>query len=286
MSDLELPAWSEPFIGAAADPGRLARRIRIRGVSRAWAWGGASGAGLRVGIIDSGLEVDHPALRGRVVQSVAVEMVDGEPKLVENDTAGDLFGHATACGGIILGLAPEVELVSIRVLGADLRGKGTAFVTGLDWAVEQGLRVCNLSLSSKSDALYPVFHELVDEAYFRGICLVSAANNVPAPSYPSLFSSVFSIAAHAEPDPERFYYNPSPPVEFGAWGVDVPIAWRNGGSTVATGNSFAAPHMAGLIARILSKHPDLTPFEVKAVLAAIADNPRRRASSGSRRTGS
>jgi subtilisin family serine protease len=283
VSDLELPAWSEPFVGAAGDPGRLARRMRIRGISREWAWGGATGAGVRVGIIDSGLEVDHPALRGRVVQSVAVEMVDGEPTLVENDTAGDLFGHGTACGGIIVGLAPEVELVSIRVLGADLRGKGSAFVAGLDWAVEQGLRVCNLSLSSKSEALYPVFHELVDEAYFRGICLVSAANNVPAPSYPSLFSSVFSIAAHSEPDPERFYYNPNPPVEFGAWGVDVPIAWRNGGSTVATGNSFAAPHIAGIVARIVSKHPDLTLFEIKAVLAAIADNPRPRARPGTRR---
>jgi len=285
VSDLELPAWSEPFVGAAGDPGRLARRMRIRGISREWAWGGATGAGVRVGIIDSGLEVDHPALLGRVVQSVAVEVVDGEPTLVENDTAGDLFGHGTACGGIIVGLAPEVELVSIRVLGADLRGKGSAFVAGLEWAVEQGLRVCNLSLSSKSDALYPVFHELVDEAYFRGICLVSAANNVPAPSYPSLFSSVFSIAAHSEPDPERFYYNPNPPVEFGAWGVDVPIAWRNGGSTVATGNSFAAPHIAGIVARIVSKHPDLTPFEVKAVLAAIADNPRPRVRPGTRRAG-
>lgn len=252
--------------------------MRIRGVTRQWALGGSSGAGIRVGIIDSGLEAMHPALRGRVTQSVAVEMVDGEPSLVEHDTAGDLFGHGTACGGIIVGLAPDVELVSIRVLGADLRGKGTAFVAGLEWAVEQRLQVCNLSLSSKSDALYPIFHELVDEAYFRGVCLVSAANNVPAASYPSLFSSVFSVAAHDQPYPERFYYNPSPPVEFGAWGVDVPIAWKDGGSTVATGNSFAAPHIAGFVARILAKHPDLTPFEVKTVLASIADNPRRRGS--------
>jgi subtilisin len=82
---------------------------------------------------------------------------------------------------------------------------------------------------------------------------------------------VFSVAAHAEPDPWRWYYNPRPPVEFGAWGVDVPIAWKDGGSTVATGNSFAAPHVAGLVARLLSKHQGLAPFEVKAILAATAD---------------
>jgi len=247
--------------------------MRLRGVSREWAWGGATGAGVRVGIVDSGLEADHPRLAGRVVESVAVELVDGDPQVVP-DEAVDLYGHATACGGIILGLAPDVELVSIRVLGADLRGKGTAFAAGLEWALDQGISVLNLSLSSKSEALFPVFHDLVDRAYFRGVAVVSAANNVPAASYPSLFSSVFSVAAHSEPDPWRLYYNPAPPVEFGAWGVDVPIAWKDGGSTVATGNSFAAPHVAGMVALILSKHPGLTPFEVKAVLAAIADNPR------------
>ncbi|RPH36412.1 MAG: serine protease, partial [Chloroflexi bacterium] len=104
--------------------------------------------------------------------------------------------------------------------------------------------------------------------------LVSAANNVNVASYPSLFSSVVSVAAHAEPDKWRLYYNPNPPVEFGAWGVDVPIAWKDGTETVATGNSFAAPHVAGMAALILSKHPGLTPFELKAVLTAIADNPR------------
>lgn len=271
MSDLDLPAWSEPF--AAGGPG-LERALRVRGISRDWAWGGATGAGVRVAILDSGIERDHPAIRGRLVESVAVEMADGEPRVMQDD-AGDLFGHGTACGGIIVALAPDVELVSVRVLGADLRGKGAAFAEGLRWAIGQGIPVANLSLSSKSEALYPIFHELVDDAYFRGISLVSAANNVPAPSYPSLFSSVFSVAAHATPDPWRFYYNPSPPVEFGAWGVDVPIAWRDGGSIVATGNSFAAPHIAGIVALIVSKHPGLAPFEVKAILASVADNPRR-----------
>ncbi|MBA3586411.1 MAG: S8 family serine peptidase [Chloroflexi bacterium] len=257
----------------------MRRPLRLRGLTREWAWGGATGKGVRVGIIDSGLENDHPQLHGRVVENVTVEIGGDEPVVVPDDAA-DMFGHGTACGAIIVGLAPEVELVSIRVLGADLRGKGTAFATGLEWAIDQGLQVCNLSLSSKSESLYPIFHDLADRAYFRGTALVSAANNVPAPSYPSLFSSVFSVAAHAEPDPMRLYYNPAPPVEFGAWGVDVPIAWKDGGSTVATGNSFAAPHVAGLVALILSKHPGLSPFEVKAILASVADNPGRRRSRG------
>jgi len=270
VSGLSLPAWSEPFATIAA----LARQARLRGISREWAWGGSTGAGVRVGIIDTGLERSHPRLAGRVVQSVAVELVDGEPQIVPDET-GDLVGHATACGGIILGIAPNVELVSIRVLGAELRGKGTAFAAGLEWAIDQGIDVLNLSLSSRSEALFSVFHELVDRAYFRGVAIVSAANNVPAASYPSLFSSVFSVAAHGEPDPWRLYYNPSPPVEFGAWGVDVPMAWKDGGSTVATGNSFAAPHVAGMVALIMAKHPGLALFEVKAILAAVADNPRR-----------
>jgi len=269
----ELPAWSQPFAGRRHM--RLARRIALGQIDREWAWGDATGAGVAVAIIDSGLETAHPALRGRVVESVAVRLVDDEPH-VEPDTAGDLYGHGTACGGIILGLAPEAELVSVRVLNEQLKGKGTAFAAGLEWAIERGVAICNLSLSSKSEALFPTFHELADEAYFRNVCLIGAANNIPGPSYPSLFSSVFSVAAHAEPDPERFYYNPSPPVEWGAWGVDVPIAWHEGGRSVATGNSFAAPHIAGLVARIVSKHPGLTPFEVKTVLAAVANNPHRK----------
>jgi subtilisin family serine protease len=268
MTDESMPAWSEPFTGT--DRTGLDRPGRLDGVDRAWAFGGGTGRGVTVAIIDSGLERDHPRLLGRVVESVAVELVDGEPNVVADD-AGDLFGHGTACGGIILGLAPEAELVSVRVLGADLKGKGAAFLAGLEWATERGVTLANLSLSSKSETLFPFFHEAVDAAYFRNVHLVSAANNVPGLSYPSLFSTVYSVAAHAVPDPQLVYYNPRPPVEFGAWGVDVPIAWKDGGSTVATGNSFAAPHVAGHVARILSAHPGLTSFEVKAILAAVGD---------------
>ena len=73
-------------------------------------------------------------------------------------------------------------------------------------------------------------------------------------------------------DPEALAYNTSPPVEFGARGLDVDVAWTGGTTIQASGNSFATPHVAGMAARILSKHPGLTPFQVKAVLHAVADN--------------
>jgi subtilisin len=266
----ELPAWSEPFSPESRQ--LLTRLPALEAIDRDWAWGGSTGAGVSVAIIDSGVEGSHPAIQGRLKELWSVEMRAGEAVVVEDNQGADLFGHGTALAGIIVGMAPEVVIISIRVLGSDLKGKGVAFAEALDKAIARPVGVANLSLSSKSDALFPVFHELADEAYFHNVVLVSAANNVPGPSYPSLFSSVISVAAHGEPDPWRFYYNPSPPVEFGAWGVDVPVAWRDGGQTVATGNSFAAPHIAALVALILSKHPGLAPFEVKAILAAVADN--------------
>ena len=267
----ELPAWSEPFNPPVRE--RLARLPALGAMDRDWAWGGATGAGVTVGIVDSGVERDHPAVAGRLTESLSVEL-RGDGVEVIPDEGGDLFGHGTACAGIIVAMAPDVELVSVRVLGSDLKGKGRAFAAGLEHLIRRPVNVANLSLSSKSDALMPLFHDLADEAYFKSVVLVSAVNNVIGASYPSMFSSVVSVAAHSEPDPWRFYYNPAPPVEFGAWGLDVPVAWRGGGHTVGTGNSFAAPHITALVALILSKHPGLTPFEVKAVLAAVANNER------------
>jgi subtilisin len=268
-----LPAWSEPFVGERR--GRLAHLPPFGRLDRGWAWGDADGSGVTVAIIDSGVERDHRAVGGKLVRSVKVELdAEGEPVVLEDPEAIDVVGHGTACAGIIHGLAPGADLLSVRVLGPDNRGKGIVFAAGLDWAIEQGARVMNLSLSSKSDALFGTFHELADRAYFANALLVSAANNVPGPSYPSLFAAVVSVAAHDVPDAAVYYYNPVPPVEFGAYGVDVKVAWRGGTWMIATGNSFAAPHIAGYAARIRSKHPEATPFEVKAILAATADNAR------------
>jgi subtilisin len=268
--EIWIPAWSDPFLSRSAADAHLSP---FQEYDRELAWGGATGAGVTVAIIDSGVEPDHPLVGGRLVQSVVVERDGSDFRVIEHGEPGDVVGHGTACAGIIHGLAPEAEIISVRVLGADNRGSGLAFAHGLDWVVDQGIPVANLSLSSKSEDLFPTFHDLVDRAYFRNCLLVcSASNTAGVASYPSLFASVVSVASHDIPDPWTFFYNPRPPVEFGAWGVNVPVAWSGGGTILASGNSFAAPHIAGLSALIRSKHPNLTPFELKTILARVAND--------------
>jgi subtilisin family serine protease len=263
---LDLPAWGEPF-----DARRRAGLQRSRPIEApVQEWASARGAGVTVAVIDSGIEGSHPAVGGRVVRAVRVDL-HGESATIDDEAPIDVVGHGTACAGIIHGLAPEAELVSVRVLGKNNRTKGLAFAYGLDWVIQQGIGVANLSLSSRSEELYATFHDLADQAYFGNTVLVCAASNYPGlASYPSLYSSVVSVAAHDMPDATTWFYNPRPPVEFGAWGVDVPVAWRDGTTIVATGNSFASPHIAGLVAKIRSAFPQASPFEVKAILAAGA----------------
>jgi subtilisin family serine protease len=269
------PAWSEQFAAEALQ--ELLLRGPMGRLSREWAWGDSKGEGVRVAIVDSGVEHDHPALEGSVRGGVSIEYdeeSENNLRTVEESEPADLTGHGTACAGIVHAIAPEAELYSVRVLG---RGGGRAlqFAGGLKWAIENGMHVCNLSLSTSIEDYYALFHKVSDDAYFNNVMLVSAVNNIPAPSYPSLYSSVISVAAHEGKEPLTYYYNPSPPVEFGAPGIDVAVSWMNKGSMTATGNSFAAPHIAGIVALISAKHPNLTPFQIKAILYACANNVGR-----------
>jgi subtilisin len=263
-----LPAWSLPADAAAeiALPARWPERV-----DRDWAWGGATGKGVRVGILDSGVERDHP-LVGTVDRAVAVSLGENDETVVEEDPEGDLCGHGTACAGVVRSLAPECEIVSVRVLGAGYSGSGPVLLAGLRWSIEQGFDVVNMSLSTTKSQFAGVLHELADTAYFRRSVLVASAHNMPVESYPWRFSSVISVGSHDQPDPLVFYYNPQPPVEFFARGVNVEVAWLKGGRIRCTGNSFATPHLSGICALILSKHRELTPFQLKSVLYLTASN--------------
>jgi subtilisin len=264
----ELPAWSLP---ADAVEGISLPRDWPHDLSREWAWGDSDGSGTRVCILDSGIQPDHP-LVGPIQKAVVVS-VDREGEVtVAKDEEGDLTGHGTACAGIIRSFAPRCEIVSARVLGAGLKGAGPVLLGALYWAIEQGFQLVNLSLSTSKRDYLTMLHELADKAYFRRTMLVASAHNMTVESYPWRFSSVVSVGSHEGRDPFEFFYNPAPPVEFFARGVDVEVPWRGGGQIVGTGNSFATPHMTGICALIIAKHPGLTPFQLKSILHLTATN--------------
>lgn len=265
-----MPAWSDAFASGALTHIHPPSPLDAGTINREWAWGGSTGKGVRVAVIDSGVDAAHPEV-GAVDGYVAIREDSGKLTYDESPHNDD-YGHGTACAGVIRKLAPECELYSVKVLGANLTGRGVVFAGGLRWAIEHGMHVCNLSLSTNRSEFFALFHELADLAYFRRIPLVCAANNVPGASYPSLYGVVLSVAAHEGHDPERFDANPKPPVEFGAPGLDIRVPWLDGGFITATGNSFATPHITGLVTRILAKHPGLMVFQLKTILYALASN--------------
>jgi subtilisin family serine protease len=264
----ELPAWSLPR--DAAERIGLDNPLPDR-VDREWALGGATGRGVKVCILDSGVEVGHP-LVGEVASAFAISVDDDDEIIATEDTEGDLCGHGTACAGVVRAIAPEAEIHSVRVLGAGFSGTGRVLIAGLEWAVEQGYDIINMSLSTTKRQLGDLLHELADSAYFKRTILVASAHNMPVESFPWRFSSVISVGSHEEDDPMVFYANPDPPVEFFARGLDVEVAWLGGGTIRATGNSFATPCISGIAALVRSKHPTLTPFQVKTVLHLTSTN--------------
>jgi subtilisin len=252
---------------------RPIRRIDLP-ITKEWAWGGASGSGVDVAVVDSGVDASHADVRS-VEGAIALSWdPEEEEVLYAEGPHDDLYGHGTACAGIIRRAAPDARIISVRVLGERLSGKGMVFAAGLRWAIAHGARVINLSLSTGREDYYGMFHEIADEAAFAGVVLVCATNNVPAPTYPGEFSSVISCAAQSGDDPFSIDANPAPPVDFGAPGLEIEVPWLGGGTIVTTGNSFAAPHVTGLVARLLSKRPHLMPYEVKTILRAVASNAR------------
>ena len=191
------PAWSSDF---APDALKMLRAIQpIDDIDRAWAWGGSTGRGVKVAVIDSGVDAAHPAV-GQVEGYVTID--EGPYGLVyDTEPHEDVFGHGTACAGIIRAFAPECEIYSVRVLGPRLSGRGIIFAAGLRWAIENGMHVCNLSLSTSKKDFFGVLHELADRAYFGNLMLVASANNMPGASYPATYASVFSVASHDVEDP-------------------------------------------------------------------------------------
>ena len=267
MSSPSLPAWS---LTADAVAGIGIPADWPEQVTREWALGDATGAGVDVCILDSGVDGEHPLVRG--LESAVAASLEGDEVHVVQDDVGDVVGHGTACAGIVRALAPDCRLHSVRVLGAGNTGSGELILAGLRHAVERGFHVVNMSLSTTKRRFAELLHELADSAYFQSTVLVASAHNMPVASFPWRFSSVISVGSHEGTGTWEWYANPKPPVEFFARGVDIDVAWSGGATLRCTGNSFAAPHIAGLAALVLSKHPGLTPFQLKSILYLTANN--------------
>lgn len=233
-------------------------------------WKNRTGRGVQVAIIDSGIDAAHPELRGKVKESVEAVIDSTKASFIESKT-GDAAGHGTACAGIISRIAPEAELYSIKVLGANSTGAGFACLAGLEYAIKRKFRLINLSLGTTKPQYVLPLRDLLDRAYQAGCIVVAAANNLPQPSFPSVFSSsLISVVKGDMPDAFDFSFKYGEVIELVAPGINVRTTWTGGGYRQLTGNSFACPHIVGIVALLLEAYPTLTPFQAKTILYSIA----------------
>src|SRR5687768_13804621 len=230
------------------------------------------GRGVKIAVLDSGIEAAHPALDGlQLIDDLAI--VETGHRLEAVPGRGlDLFGHGTAVAGIIRQAAPEAGIGSIRVLGQALSSRTAVILEGARLALDRGYHILNCSLGCGVPEHVLKYKAWVDEAYLQGVHVVAACNNVDfgRPEWPGFFTSVLTVnMARADDRPEVFY-KPGHLVEFAARGVDVEVPWSGGGMKKVTGSSFAAPRVAGMLACLLSEVPRIPPLQAKSLFHRLA----------------
>jgi len=231
-----------------------------------------AGSGIKIAILDSGIEADHPALEGvRLSDDLAV--VDGSVRLSAEPGRGrDVFGHGTAIAGIIRQIAPEAQIGSFRVLSEQLRSRSLVIREGARLALQRGYHILNCSFGCGREDHVLLYKDWIDEAYVRGRHIVASCNNddFMKREWPGHFPSVLTVSFTASDRPEAFFCRHGTLVEFAARGQDLEVAWRGAGKKKVTGSSFAAPHITGLLARLLSGFPTLSPLHAKLLLQELA----------------
>lgn len=229
----------------------------------------AQGRNIRVGLIDSGVDMEHPEIRGSVLGYL--DAIDG---LATPHAHGTSMATAIVAHGELQGIAPAARLIVARAFGgpqaASANGKSFQILTALEWVVQQRAKVINLSFAGPQDRL---LSKALSGAKERGVITVAAAGNGgarSAPLYPGADPSVIAVTATDAEDKVFSDANRGAYVAVAAPGVDVLTAEPGGRYAFTSGTSIAAAHVTALIALLLEKQPELDADSARRVLAESA----------------
>ncbi len=226
---------------------------------------------VEVAILDSGVDATHPDLQGAVCAAWRAVVEGGQARLEEvpPGSNNDAFGHGTAVASIIRQVAPNAEIVDIRVLEGTPTGAGPALVRGLEPALERRSRILNCSLAASS-RFAPQLFGLCERAYRQNQLVVASRRNMPLvdDGFPAEFATCLAVDLDSLDSLFQVRFRADQKVEFAAHGEEVVVAAAGGGYTTMTGTSFATPVVSALCALLLGAFPDLRPFEIKTILKA------------------
>jgi hypothetical protein len=231
----------------------------------------ATGKDVKVAVIDSEIDRSHPDLEGAVSDNYdALPSSDQTAHPHGTGMAGAIASHKR-----LLGIAPNARLLGVRAFGVNTGGaQGTSIniVKGLQWAVDQGAKVINMSFAGPKD---PILQQAIKRLTDQGIILVAAAGNAgpkSPPLFPGADPNVIAVSATDVDDKTYKNANRGKYVTIAAPGVDILVPAPDGGYQLTTGTSVAAAHISGVVALMLERNKELTPAEVRGILTATAKN--------------
>ncbi len=222
----------------------------------------ATGRGVRVGILDTGVASMHPALGNSILANYEV----GEGGTVERRAEGkDYDEHGTACAGIIHQLAPEAELFSVAILTDSRERLLARWIVGLRFAIEQRWDIVNLSMATAMDS--EELRDVCQEAEEAGQILIAARDDGrDSIGYPAGFSSVIGVEMEHFASPFEVRYRHDAAIEVEANGIYIKAPQPGGGWSHYTGSSFACAHVSGLAARCREREPGLNATRFREIL--------------------